>query len=360
MLLFGGRAVLERAGLLAEVRARWPGALLLGCSTAGEILGTEVTDDTLAVTAIGFERTRVAGTSVAIASAEESCAAGVSLARALDPRGLTHAFVLSDGRSINGSELVKGLTSALPPRVEVTGGLAGDGTRFERTFVIFDDPALSSGAVPVASDGRVAIVGFYGEHLRVGCASLGGWDPFGPERLVTRAERNVLYELDGRSALELYRRYLGDHAAGLPAAGLLFPLSVRSAGGVGVVRTILSIDEATQSLVFAGDVPEGSYARLMKANVDRLIDGAVGAAQTCRRSATSERPDVAVLISCIGRRMVLKQRTEEEVEGVREILGMGTALTGFYSYGEISPFSPTARCELHNQTMTITTFTELG
>jgi hypothetical protein len=188
---------------------------------------------------------------------------------------------------------------------------------------------------------------------------MGGWDPFGPERLITRSEGNVLYELDGRSALELHKKYLGEHAKGLPATGLLFPLSLRTRSGeTGVVRTILSVNEENQSMTFAGDVPEGSYARLMKANFDRLIDGATGAARTSYQALGSISPDLAILISCVGRKLVLKQRIEEEVEGVRDVFGNSTTLTGFYSYGEISPFMPGADCELHNQTMTITTFSE--
>jgi hypothetical protein len=195
--------------------------------------------------------------------------------------------------------------------------------------------------------------------LRVGFGSLGGWDPFGPERMITRAHGNVLYELDGQSALALYKRYLGDHAKELPASGLLFPLSLRTSEHMApVVRTILSVNEAEQSMTFAGDVPEGGYVRLMKANFDRLIDGAVGAGRVSAQALANAPADLALLISCVGRRMVLRQRVEEEVEGVREVVGPAATLTGFYSYGEISPFTPSARCELHNQTMTVTTLRE--
>jgi hypothetical protein len=234
--------------------------------------------------------------------------------------------------------------------VTATGGLSGDGARFEETVVLWDD---------VVDRRTIAALGLYGSQLRVGYGSLGGWDPFGPERLITRSDGNVLYELDGHSALQLYKRYLGEHASGLPATGLLFPLSLRTQDGhSGVVRTILSVNESDHSLTFAGEVPVGSYARLMKANFDRLIDGAIGAARTSYQALGSSSPDLAILISCVGRKLVLKQRVEEEVEGVREVLGARTMLAGFYSYGEISPFTPHAPCELHNQTMTITTFSE--
>lgn len=187
---------------------------------------------------------------------------------------------------------------------------------------------------------------------------MGGWDPFGPERLVTRSRRNVLYELDGQRALDLYVRYLGEHAAGLPATGLLFPLALRSHEGAdSVVRTILSVDEMAGSLTFAGDIPEGMRARLMKANFDRLIDGATGAARgSIGRDAAP--PELALLISCVGRKLVLKQRIEEEVEAVREIVGPRATLAGFYSYGEISPAASGAPCALHDQTMTITILSE--
>jgi hypothetical protein len=350
VLVFGATSVLKQHDLLQNIRMSYPNAHLLGCSTAGEICGTQVFDDTLIVTAVHFEYTSLRGAQVKLSEVENSFQAGERLAQSLDKERLLHVLVLSDGLKVNGSDLVQGLTKHLPNNVTVTGGLAGDGDRFKETLVFLDDvPAVDT----------IAVLGLYGDRLKVGYGSLGGWDPFGPERLITHSKGNVLYELDGHSALELYKKYLGEHAKGLPATGLLFPLSLRTREGEsGVVRTILSVNEDEQSMTFAGDVPEGAYARLMKANFDRLIDGAIGAAKTSCEALGSTSPDFAVLISCVGRKLILKQRTEEEVEGVRDILGSSTILTGFYSYGEISPFTPNAKCELHNQTMTITTFSE--
>ena len=350
VMLFGAKAPLKDHEVIEEIKASYPGAHILGCSTAGEICVTEVSDDSLVATAISFEHTWVSGSQIRLGQVKDSFHAGESLARMLDPMGLVHALVLSDGLTVNGSDLVRGLLKYLPDWVTVTGGLAADGDRFEETLVFWDN---------VPAKDTIAVLGLYGARLKVGYGSLGGWDPFGPERLITRSKANVLYELDGRSALELYKKYLGEHAKGLPATGLLFPLSLRTkAGDTGVVRTILSVNEEKQSMTFAGDVPEGSYARFMKANFDRLIDGATGAAKIAYQAVSSVSPDLAILISCVGRKLVLKQRIEEEVEGVRDVLGDRTTLTGFYSYGEISPFKPGANCELHNQTMTITTFSE--
>jgi len=360
VFVFGATSLLRQPGALDPIRAAFPSAHLLGGTTAGEICGAQVFDDSIVATAVRFEHTRLLGASVEVGTAAHSFAAGADLARALPPvlpgvgsgppLPLAHVLVFSDGTSVNGSDLVRGLIEHLPAHVPITGGMAGDGSRFAETYVFWD-------ATPARH--RIAVLGLYGNRLRIGFSSVGGWDPFGPDRLVTRSNGNVLYELDGQSALGLYKEYLGDHAKDLPAAGLLFPLSVRTkVGKPGVVRTILGIDEEAQSLTFAGDVPEGSYARLMKANFDRLIDGATAAARRSHEAVGGQSADLALLISCVGRKLLLKQRIEEELEGVREILGEATPLAGFYSYGEICPFTPGAHSELHNQTMTITTFAE--
>lgn len=350
VLLFGSTLILKEQKCFREIKDAYPKAHLFGCSTAGEICGTQVTDDSLIATAINFEFTQLKGSQIKLNEVENSFQAGDRLARSLDKEELVHVLVLSDGLKVNGSDLVNGLMRNLPDGITVTGGLSGDGERFKETLVFWDRPPESS---------VIAVLGLYGNRLKVGYGSMGGWDPFGPERLITRSKGNILYELDGKSALELYKKYLGDHAKGLPATGLLFPLSLRSKEyEAGLVRTILSIDEKDQSMTFAGDVPDGAYARLMKANFDRLIDGAVGAAKVSYETSGSSSPDLAILISCVGRKMVLRQRIEEEVEGVREVLGDRTILAGFYSYGEISPFIPGTKCALHNQTMTITTFSE--
>ena len=350
VILFGSPACLKQAAWQTDIAAAYPNAHRIGCSTAGEIHGTEVTDDSLVATAIAFEHTRLHGVSLKVNDSHGSYQAGEMLAKALPAESLVHVLVFSDGQNVNGSELVAGITEHLPPGVTLTGGLAGDGDRFQETLVLWDGPPESN---------RIAVVGLYGERIKVGFGSLGGWDPFGPERLVTRSQGNILYELDGQPALALYKKYLGDYAKDLPASGLLFPLSLKTENNESIVRTILGVNEAENSLTFAGDMPHGVQARFMMANFDRLIDGAVGAAQTSYDAIGGTTPDLALLISCVGRKLVLKQRIEEEVEGVQDILGQGTALAGFYSYGEISPFNPSAKCELHNQTMTITTLSEV-
>ena len=350
VLVFGAPDLLAQRERIGEIAQTYPNSIVVGCSTAGEISGIEVTDDSLVLTAIAFGHTRIRSVTLPLSSPDESAATGTRIGETLAEEDLVHILVLSEGLHVNGSKLAKGISDSVPDTTLVTGGLAGDGERFGETLILADGTAQAN---------RVTAIGFYGTWLKTGCGSLGGWDPFGPERLITRANGNVLHELDGRSALEIYRKYLGPYEKDLPASALLFPLALRrNADEPAVVRTVLAIDDAERTMTFAGDMPEGSYARFMKANFDRLLEGATGAAAQSRASLDAGPPGFALLISCVGRKMVLKQRVEEEVEGVRRVLGDAPTLTGFYSYGEISPFTPGSDCKLHNQTMTITTFHE--
>ncbi|MBI3131760.1 MAG: FIST C-terminal domain-containing protein [Acidobacteria bacterium] len=348
VLAFGASAFMDDPAPLAALGAAYPQACVLGCSTSGEIWGTKVDDGSIAVAVARFSKTSLRRASARVSGAADSHRAGRALAEALDDPGLQGILVLSDGLSVNGSELARGFNDRFQGRIPTTGGLAGDGDRFQRTWVL-------EGGRP--QSGHVAAVGFYGEAVRMGHGSKGGWDSFGPERRVTRSQGNVLFELDGKPALELYKGYLGERASGLPATALLFPLALRMAEGEQrqLVRTVLAVDEPSQSLTFAGDIPQGSLAQLMRANFDRLIDGAQEAAE--RIGAQSGGPALSIAISCVGRRLVLGERTEEEVEATLHALPEGTQQVGFYSYGEIGPFA-SGTCDLHNQTMTLTVLQE--
>ncbi|MFN0058559.1 MAG: FIST signal transduction protein [Planctomycetota bacterium] len=351
VLLFGSRRYSTDPAPIAELVAAFPSSRIVGCSSSGEILGDQLYDDTLSVAIARFSKTKLALASAAVNGPEDSFGAGQQIANQLLDSTLRGVMVLSDGLRVNGSELVRGLNSTLPEAVVVTGGLAGDSDKFEQTWVIHKGKPCQ---------GVVSAVGFYGDAIHIGHGSKGGWDVFGPERLVTKSSANILYELDGKPALPLYKQYLGDRAAGLPATALLFPLALRNQrdSDKSLVRTVLSVDEKAQSMIFAGDIPVGSRVQLMRANFDRLVDGASGSALMTRQNAGSNSgPCLSIAVSCVGRRLVLGERTEEELESVLDVLPVGSQQVGFYSYGEISPYA-TGHCDLHNQTMTLTTLTE--
>ncbi len=350
VLYFGANHYLASENFFKGMRDTYPDAVIVGCSTAGEILGEDIDDNSVVATAVEFETTRVQSASLSLEPGASSFEAGAKLASQLAADGLACVLVFSDGLHVNGSELVRGITSVIGDDVPVTGGLAGDGDRFEGTLVGCDGPAEAR---------RIAAIGLYGSGLKTGHGSVGGWNAFGPRRMITRSEGNVLFELDGRPALELYKKYLGEEAANLPGSALLFPLAIASpdSGDTQLVRTVLAIDEEAQSMTFAGDVPQGFVAQLMRANSERLIDGASEAAKIADKAKLKGRK-LAVLVSCVGRKMVLGQRTAEEVEAVSDELGNEAVQIGYYSYGEICPHVQSGFSELHNQTMTITVLAE--
>lgn len=352
VFLFGQTELLKDPAHFNEVRNFYPNANIVGCSTSGEICQEEVFNTHIVCTASYFEKSSVIVKKEKINTMDDSFVIGEKLADQFDKEGLVHIMIFSEGLNINGSELTKGINSRLNNAIPVTGGLAGDQSLFNETVIVIDQPGEPN---------LVVGIGFYGDQLKTGYGSMGGWDSFGVDRLVTRSKANVLYELDGQPALELYKKYLGSHAADLPSSALLFPLSLKiNKSDTSLVRTVLSVNESEGSMVFAGDIPEGVYARLMRANFDNIIEGAFSAAEMSKLSLGETGPDLAILISCVGRKLVLKQRVEEELESVGDVVGKNTTITGFYSYGEICPAKPfEQQCELHNQTMTITLFKEL-
>lgn len=351
VLCFAAKSRLNEPGVYEKIREQFPAAQISICSTAGEILQDKVQDDSLVAVAMQFAHTTIKTAAVNIRDYKDSIASATALVRQFPQTGLAALLVFSDGSLVNGSELVTGLNAAVDHKVIITGGLAGDGAGFQSTLVGLNAPP---------EEGLVVAIGFYGDKIRIRHGSQGGWDTFGPEREVTRSEGNKLFEIDHKNALELYKKYLGPDAGHLPGSALLFPLAMQKPDQQEpIVRTILSIDNEQQSMTFAGAIPEGSKVRFMKANFDKLTAAAYNAAQHTI-ALQDEKPAFALLVSCVGRKLILGPRIEEEVEAVTESLGADTPVAGFYSYGEIAPFNRGGDCRLHNQTMTITSFYELA
>lgn len=349
VLVFGSSELVKKPQIFDKIRKLYPNSYIMGCSSAGEIHKSMVTDDTLVVTAIYLEKSSVVFSVVETSNDIEFDLTGKQIMDSLLKEDLKHIFILCEGLNINGSRLVEGMRENNKFHIPITGGLSGDGPDFKSTYVIAND---------YAKPDQIVVAALYGS-IKTGCASMGGWDTFGIERIVTKAHNNVLYEMDGKPVLDLYKEYLGEQAKELPSSALLFPLSIRERdSGYSYVRTILSVDEEKKTLTFAGDIPLNSYCRLMKCNTSNLIEGAKQAIILSSEMIDEKKVDLAILISCVGRKLVLKQLVDEEVEVVGDLMGENTCISGFYSYGEISPYKKNTICELHNQTMTITLLTE--
>ncbi|MBC3934617.1 FIST signal transduction protein [Undibacterium rugosum] len=352
VLVFASISHFENPDFLAHLRRLLPDAQLLGCSTAGEISAQGVSTQTVVVTGIRFNSAQFQIVSATLSGMEYSEQAGRTLAAQLSRDGLRAVSVFGQGVGINGSALIDGIVAELGQALPVTGGLAGDNGSFSRTYTL--GPAG-------VSDNQVVALGLYGKNLTFTHGSYGGWRPFGPVRKVTRCEDNILYELDGAPALDIYKKYLGDYAADLPGSGLLFPFEMLShlRESLGQIRTILGINEQDGSLILAGSINPDGYLRLMHAQTNELVDGAETAASAALpKDAPETGQALAMLVSCVGRKLVMGGRVDEEVEVVQDLMGSQTVICGFYSNGEICPGYQLQVCSLHNQTMTISYMAE--
>ncbi len=331
------------------LKEKFPGALITGCSTGGEIYDEEVYDDSLVYLALEMEQTKIKAVEYSVTDIHKSKELGQKIGKDLNEPDLCHLFLLCDGLVVNGTDLIGGVYSEVDKEVITTGGLAGDGSDFNQTFVGLDSTPEKN---------KIVAIGFYGNAFQVGFGSMGGWSAFGPQRKITKSKDNILYELDGQPALDLYKKYLGEEQSKkLPGSGLLFPLSIvpDETSQNKYVRTIVGIDEDKKSLIFAGDIPEGYIAQLMHASFDNLVDGAVGAAEKATHSIEHDpNSQAAILVSCIGRNLVMGQQIADEAEAIKTVFGNDISMVGFYSYGEIGHHPVTNECGLHNQTMTIT------
>ncbi len=349
IICFGNKAVLEKNDWNTFLRLKFKNASIISVSTAGEITNNEITDDSIVATAIELQSSTAQVAKINIAQFTDSLEAGKAIASLLPMLGLRFVMVFADGAIVNGGDLVNGLNEFFKNEIPVAGGLAGDGAAFNSTLVgLNDDVAI----------GNIVAIGFYGSHLKFEFGSNGGWSEFGPTRTITKSNKNVLYEIDNKNALDLYKEYLGDYADKLPGSALLFPIALTNDQSETVVRTILSVDQQEKTMTFAGNMPEGSQVRLMKTTLDKLVDAASSAADVSEITQETSGDKLSILISCVGRKLVFGNRVDEEFEAVREALGPETLITGFYSYGEISPLQGYMKCQLHNQTMTITTLAE--
>lgn len=352
VLVFGNRILLQNDTIYEDVKSIFPDGHIVFGSTSGDIISNTVTDNTLTVTAIEFEKSSFLIKKANIIESEgiiDSHETGKQLIDQFPKENLKHVLVISEGSFINGSQLTIGMNSATNNTLLITGGLCGDDAKFEKTLTSYNENP---------KEGEIIAIGLYGDTIEVSFATNGGWAPFGPERIVTKSKDNILYELDGKPALDLYKTYLGEKAADLPGAALLYPLNVTFEDeDSSIVRTILNINEEDNSMILAGDIPENSKAQLMMTGMDNLVNAAESGAQQALKLRQNS-PELALVISCVGRKLVLDQRVEEEIEEVIEVVGEEATVCGFYSYGEIAPFNMEMNCQLHNQTIAITLISE--
>jgi len=348
VLVFGSRFLLEKEDIYSEIRSFFPNGHLVFGTTSGEIFLNRVFDDSVTFTAIEFEKGNfIVHTENILSHKKNAVKAGKALGKKFPEDNLKHLFVISEGSFVNGSDLITGLESQTLNKIPITGGLCGDGSRFEKTLASYNEKP---------KEGEIVVVGFYGDTLEITFAYGDGWIPFGPERTITKSSGNILWEIDNIPALNIYKNFLGEKASELPEAALFYPLSVKTPGSDYTIgRTILNIDEKNNTMIMAGDVPEGSLVQLTMAHVDNMSDAAINASEIAMKGRKKD-PEIGLLTSCFSRKLVMDQRVEEEVEEVQYGIGADVAISGFYSYGEIASIQ--GKSMLLNQTLTLTLISE--
>jgi hypothetical protein len=320
---------------------------LIGCTTSGEISseGQSINSAVLGGIVSGsieFEFVRVQGLR------KDSEAAGRKLVASLSttPRYLQ---IFSDGLTGNGCALLKGITDSFGINVPVAGGAAGDNGDFRKTLQ-FDRGRIYSDAV--------CGIAFYGD-FQLGTAVRSGWMPIGLSKQVTKAHGKVVYELNGEPALNVFERFLGQHAEKLPAIGVEYPLGfMKPASGVQqdhqyILRATMSVDRKERSITFAGEIPEGAMVNLTCGDKDSVLAATDIAAREARSAIGDATPEIIFCYSCMARRIVLGSRIGEEIDRIRMQFGPQVPILGFYSYGEYCPIGAAACNNLHNETITL-------
>lgn len=320
---------------------------LVGCTTDGEIssegfstgavvLGGMVTDR------IDFQVAYVTDLG------RDSERAGRELALALLPE-TAYVQLFSDGITGNGCALLRGMSAVLGRQTPISGGTAGDDGEFVRTYQFAGDRVLTDAAVAI---------GFSGD-FQVGTGVRSGWSPLGIAKRVTKASGNVLHELGGLPALEVYERFLGKHAERLPAVGVEYPLGLMDEtgdcgdGDYHLLRATMSVNREKGSITFAGEIPEGALVRLTCGDTGAILDATGQAAQLAQEDLGDKTPVMVFFYSCMARKIVLGRRTKEEIERIRQVVGREIPILGFYSYGEFCRVRAGGPSLLHNETATI-------
>lgn len=351
VLVFGNRFELEEPKIYKGIKNMFPKGHIVFGSTGGNVTTNSIDEESLTITAVEFEKSTFEVRTINLNETElNSYNAGVELVNKLPKDKLKYIFVLSDGSFINGSDLTKGMNEGVDTNVLITGGLCADDDRFERTMASYNENP---------KDGEIVAIGFYGDTFQASSSTESGWHSFGAERTVTKSIGNILYELDKKPALDLYKVYLGEKSNQLPSSALYFPLGIKPDEGDDqtYLRSVLNINNDYRAMIFAGDVPINSKVQFMMTNPRDLLNAS---GQTARQANQRmiNKPQLALFVSSVGRKLLLDQRTVEEIEEAKNVVGNETIFSGFYSYGEIAPFDDDNMCQLHNQSVALTLISE--
>lgn len=350
-LLFADMDVMKDSTILAQIKDLVGHTPTAGCSTAGEITAKGSFSKTAVLQGIKWDKedSKVKIISTAKRDFAHDQSQANQLAKELIAHDLKAVLVFAPSVNADPPGIVRGIKEAVGANVVVAGGLAGDGGNFKSSMVYANGEVISEGLV---------LVGIYGKSLQVGHGASGGWKSFGGIREVTKSGQNMVFEIDHRPALDVYKEALGEHASQLPANGLMFPFALLSETNeeLGLIRAVFTVDEEKKSILLAGDIATGTKIKFMRATNNNLVEGAKDAAVKAKMGTKDS--SLVLCISCVARKFVMGEAVDDEIAAVQETFGSESGLVGFYAHGEIGPFFTSTDCQLHNQTMTIAVISE--
>jgi len=323
-----------------ELLTLLPDSKILGTTSNGEISHNGSINHSTVISISVFENTKII--TKIIDTKKDSFDNGVQIINQFQN---TDEFKLlitfTDGLNTNGEEYLNGISS-VNDTVIVSGGMAGDYSKFEETLVFTESGITNNGAVAA---------GFYGKTLNIHTDYSFNWETVGKTHIVEKSVKNRVYQISGMTTVDFYKHYLGDEIDKLlPAIGIEFPL-VLEIDGVNTARAVLTKHD-DGSLSFAGNIEEGSKIQFGHGDVQLIIEKGLESIKSIIKS-----PIESIFIySCMARKALLKDDINLEILPLKEI----APVSGFFAYGEFYHKSDCKHTDakLLNQSMTILAISE--
>ena len=319
------------------------GVKVFGCSSCGEFLydanGKEISDGGLVCSMLKLKQ---GSFDLKLFSGKEKSSyklgttAGQWAASAFkDPAIL----VVASGLNIDGEQMVRGIQEMTGQDITMYGGLAGDDAHFRETVVFSENSAEANGALLLVFDKSV---------YDLNGIATSGWVSIGADKIITRAEGNIVYTIDHEPALDVYKQYLNVNDEDLPEIGVEYPLLVRKNESDFILRAVLNVDREKKALIFAGTVPVGAVVTFSSSPGFEILEYTRKKVNEFYDS--SPETDLLVLFSCMARHNALGPTIADEIE--EAWIKWQKPLIGFFTYGEIGN-NYKSSCDFYNQTYTL-------
>jgi methyl-accepting chemotaxis protein len=329
----------DLAATLARVTEATDGAHVVGCTTAGELTEAGLFHGGIAVLLVSSETT---SSTVAFAEQLKSDPHAVASELVMDvpdvkksaaQRDRRHmtTVLLTDGLSGAGEKLVADLQGRGQGSVQIVGGAAGDEGKFKSTSVGAGTRAAANAAAAL----HVWSTTPWGVGVNHGLRSTTA------QMRVTKAQDNVVYELDGQPAFKVYQRHAAERGVKLDTANaspylIANELGIHFFNNIARARAPLGVG-SDGSLTCAAEIPKGSMVSILDGDPVSMVDAAKSAAEEAKKHLGGKKAAGILLFDCVCRGMILKDGFQKEIDAVRSVFG-DVPIAGFLTYGEIARY----------------------